>query len=129
MSLVNSPSLILANAPCVFALALGMLLLVKGWAQAFASTLIAVGLSLCSLSLLTLVPQSFSPLSHFTDSPLFLLGIPLLIFMTAISLLLKRTRVPLLISAIYTVFGLVAFFGLSGFVMMQSTCSVHSGGC
>lgn len=129
MNLPGTPSLLLALAPCVFALALGAFLLVKGWARALAATLVSVGIALSTLVLLVVVAIRFPALGHFGESPFLLLGIPLVIFAVTLGLFLKRAPFPFLTSAACAVFGLVAFYALAGLVMMQSACSLNSGGC
>jgi hypothetical protein len=121
--------LLLAFAPCAFALALGAFLLAKGWVRPLAATLVSLGLAWSALALLVVVSIGVPALSHLGESPFLLLGIPVVTFAIALVVLLKRARVPLLTTAACAVFGLGAFYGLAGFVMMQSACSLHSGGC
>jgi hypothetical protein len=130
MSIPGTPTLfLLAAAPGVLALALGAFMLSKGWARALGATLISVGLSLSSLILLVAISFSFGPLNSLVDYPFLLLGIPLILFVTALSLFFRRAGTSLLTMALWATAGLSGLYWAGGFVLMQSACSFHSGGC
>jgi hypothetical protein len=121
--------LLLAVAPGVLALILGALLLAKGWVRALGAALVSVGLSLSSLVVLVAIAFGFAPLSGLAESPFLLLGIPLGVFALALGVLLRRARTSILAATLCAAAGLAGLYWLGGFVLMQSACSFHSGGC
>ena len=130
VSFPNTPALLLlAVAPGVLALILGALLLAKGWVRALGATLVSVGLSLSSLVVLVAIAFSFAPLSGLAESPFLLLGIPLGVFALALGVLLRRAHTSILAATLCAAAGLAGLYWLGGFVLMQSACSFHSGGC
>jgi hypothetical protein len=126
----NTPALLLlAVAPGVLALTLGALLLAKGWVRAPGATLVSVGLSLSSLVVLVAMAFGFAPFGGLAESPVLLLGIPLGVFVLALGVLLRRARTSILAATLCAAAGLAGLYWLGGFVLMQSACSFHSGGC
>jgi hypothetical protein len=132
-TIVNYPDtpalLLLAVAPGVVALTLGAFLLATGWVRPLGATLVAAGLALSSLVVVVSAAFGFAGLSGLAETPLLLLGIPLGVFALALGVLFRRTRSSIPASALCTAAGLAGLYWLGGFVLMQSACGFHSGGC
>lgn len=130
VSFPDTPAqLLLAVAPGVLALTLGAFLLARNWLRPLGVALVSVGLSLTSLVVLVAVALGFAPLSGLAESPLMVLGIPLGMFALALGVLLQRARTSIFAATLCAAAGLAGLYWLGGFVLMQSACSFHSGGC
>jgi len=121
--------LLLALAPGLVALALGTFLLNNGRARALAATVISVGLALSGLTLVVAGAYAFAPLSELAESLVLIFGMPLVAFVLALSVLLRRAQSSLLTSISCALAGLAGLYWLGAFVLMLSACSFNSGGC
>lgn len=130
MTMPDTPILLVyAAAPGMIALTLGLLMLRNGRARALGATLVAMGLSLGALQLMVMIAYGVFPSSGLADSPWLLLGPPLGVYVAVLGVLLRRAGTSMPVSVLCAVAGTAALHTLAGFVLMQSACGVHSGGC
>lgn len=97
--------------------------------RAISATVLATGLALLVLVFLVVGAYGIDELESVADSRVVLLGLPLVCFAMALSVLARRGRLSLLSAAASGIVGVICLWYLGGVVLMLSACSFSPGGC
>jgi hypothetical protein len=131
MSFANPVTLLfLACSPAVILIVIGVMPSIRRTMhRAISATALATGLGLLVLVLLVVGAYGIDELDSVADSHLIMLGLPLVCFAIALSVLARRGRLSLLSAAASGVVGVISLWYLGGVVLMLSACSFSPGGC
>ena len=73
--------------------------------------------------------NAFTQLDSFLDSPIVLLGIPLLTYVVAFALTIRHSEVHTAVALGTAIAGLAPLYYLAGAALVITACSFSSGGC